>query len=298
MRVTQNTNAGQTLSNLQSILQRQEQLQQHSEKRVLVPGDDPVATQQILHLNGLRAANQQYARNIGTGNATLAVTESAMASLYEELDRTKQLALQMSSETNNADAKAATSKEFQQIRAQVISLGNTSFNGKFIFGGFKNDTAPFNIVTGLFSGTGDDQSVEVAEGSLVPITYSGQKLIAGGSPAGSTGTDIIDIFDKLIAAVAPGGSSALAQAQLPNLDKAMSQILDGRAEIGARINRLTSASSVNADMEVSLKTVTSSLQDADFIQVISDLTKQQTAYQTAVAASAKISQISLLDYMR
>jgi flagellar hook-associated protein 3 FlgL len=298
MRVTQNSNASQVLSNLQSILQRQEQLQQHSEKRVLVPGDDPVAAQQILHLNTLAAANDQYARNIGTGNATLAVTESAMSSLGGVLSRAKELALQMSSGTNNADAKTAAANEFQQMRSEVIALGNTQFNGKFIFGGFKNDTAPFDLVSGAFSGTVDDQKVEVAQGSLVPITYSGQTLISGGSPAGSTGTDIIGVFDKLLAAVAPAGTPALVQAQLGNLDNAMGQVLSGRSEIGARTNRLTSATSINDDMKLSLQKVTSGLQDADFTQVISDLTKQQTAYQTAVAASAKISQISLLDYMR
>lgn len=299
MRVTQNTSANQVLASLQTILKRQQTLQQQAATGVKInnPGDNPVATQQILHLKSLSAASDQFTRNITNATSALTVAESAMASMGDVLVRTKELAIAMSTDTHNAESRAAASKEFEQLRSQFISLGNTEFNGKFIFGGFKNDTTPFDLTTGAFSGTNDDVKVEIARGSFVSTTYSGETLVSGGSPPGSTGVDIIAIFDNIVTALS-GGSSAGIRAELGNIDDAQAQVMAGRAEIGARMNRLTSASSVNDDMKLSITQVTAGLQDVDYAQVISDLTKQENAFQTAVAASAKISQVSLLDYLR
>jgi flagellar hook-associated protein 3 FlgL len=298
MRVTQNTTATQVMNNLQTIMQRQAQLEQYASTGVKVsnPGDNPVAAQQILHLKSITVANEQYARNITTGTSILTVTESAMSSLGDQIVRAKELALSMANGTNNSSSRSAAVNELTQLKSQVIALGNTEFNGKFIFGGFKNDTAPFDAA-GAFTGTNDDLKVEIAQGSFVPVTYSGEKLISGGNPPGSTGTDIIGIFDDLIDAVTAGDSDAI-RSQLDKLDNAQGQVLTARSDIGSRMNRLTSASSINDDMKLSITKVLSDIQDVDYAQVISDLSKQQTAFQTAAAASAKVSQVSLLDYLK
>jgi flagellar hook-associated protein 3 FlgL len=51
-------------------------------------------------------------------------------------------------------------------------------------------------------------------------------------------------------------------------------------------------------MKISLNKVISGKQDVDFLQVMSDLTNQQNAFQAALASSAKTSQLSLLDYLK
>lgn len=303
MRVTQNTSANLVLTNLQTILQRQDQLEQQASTglKVSYPGDDPIAAQQILQLKASTGINDQYSRNITTGTSQLSTIDSTMSTMGDALVRAKEIALSMSSDTTTADSRTAAVKELQQIRAEVISIGNTQFNGKFVFGGFKNDSPPFNTATGAFSGTTDDLNVEIAQGAYVPINFSGAKLISGGVPAGSSGVNVIGVFDNLIGALGSASASAAiagTQAELTNLDNAAGQVNSARAEVGSRMNRLTAASTINGDMQLSLTKVMSGLQDADYTQVISDLTKQQTAFQTAIAASAKIAQISLLDYLK
>lgn len=130
----------------------------------------------------------------------------------------------------------------------------------------------------------------------MPINYSGGELLRGGTPPGSTGTDIIGVFDNLITALGANDQTAV-QAELPNLEDALSQVLSTRTDLGARMNRLEGQKNVIEEMKFSLTKVLSDKQDVDFMQVISDLTKQQTAFEAAIAASGKISQISLLDYL-
>jgi flagellar hook-associated protein 3 FlgL len=299
MRVTQNSTANQVLANLQTIQTRQNLLEQYASTGVKVssPGDDPTTAQQILHLKAQNSATDQYARNVTNATSTLSLSDSAMASMSDTLTRTKELALEMANGTNTADARTGAIAELQQLKNQMISLGNTQLNGKYIFGGFKNDTPPFDLTTGTFTGTSDNVGIAIDRSSSVDASYSGSALIAGGTPPGSSGTDTMKMYDDLIAAVNSGDSTQV-QAQLGNIDSASSQVLTGRAVVGASMNRLTAATSVGDDQKLATSKVLTSLQDVDYLQVVSDLSKQQTAYQTAIAASARISQISLLDYLK
>lgn len=297
MRVTQNTTANLVLNNLQTIRKRTEELEQQSSTgyKVSQPSDDPVSAQQILRLKGLIAQGDQYDRNISNGSAWLSMGESAMSEMGNVLTRATELTVQMANGTNNQNARTAAMNELTQLRGQMVLLGNTQLNGRYIFGGFKNDTPPFDTA-GNFTGTDDDILIEVDRGAFVPINYSGGELLRGGTPPGSTGTDIIGIFDNLITALGAGNQAAV-QAELPNLEAATAQVLSTRTDLGARMNRIEGARAVLEEMKFSLTKVLSDKRDVDFMQVVSDLSKQQTAYEAAIAASAKVSQVSLLDYI-
>ncbi|ADI85793.1 flagellar hook-associated protein FlgL [Geobacter sulfurreducens] len=297
MRVTQNTTANLVLNSLQTIRRRTEELEQQAATGVKInaPGDDPVTAQQILHMKSLMAAGGQYSRNISNGISWLSMTEAAMDEMGNVLTRAKELTVQMANATSDAKARESGMNEIVQLRNQLIQLGNTQLNGRYVFGGFKNDTPPFDS-TGAFNGTDDSITIEIDRGAFVPINYSGGELLRGGAPPGSTGTDIIGVFDNLITALGANDQTAV-QAELPNLEDALSQVLSTRTDLGARMNRLEGQKNVIEEMKFSLTKVLSDKQDVDFMQVISDLTKQQTAFEAAIAASGKISQISLLDYL-
>ncbi|ANA41234.1 flagellar hook-associated protein FlgL [Geobacter anodireducens] len=297
MRVTQNTTANLVLNSLQTIRRRMEELEQQASTGVKIsaPGDDPVTAQQILHMKSLMAAGDQYSRNISNGISWLSMTEAAMDEMGNVLTRAKELTVQMANATSDAKARESGMNEIIQLRNQLIQLGNTQLNGRYVFGGFKNDTPPFDAA-GAFNGTDDSITIEIDRGAFVPINYSGGNLLRGGTPPGSTGTDIIGTFDNLITALSANDQAGV-QAELPNLESALSQVLSNRTDLGARMNRLESQKNVIEEMKFSLTKVLSDKQDVDFMQVISDLTKQQTAFEAAIAASGKISQVSLLDYL-
>ena len=261
------------------------------------PGDDPGAAQQILHLNSLNAASVQYSRNITSATATLSMSDSAMSSMNTALTSLKEVALEMSTGTINGSDMAAAVSQVQQLKSQIISLGNTQVNGNYIFGGFKSSTPPFDATTGAYSGTDNNVTIQIDQNSSVAVGTSGAQLISGGTPPGSSGTDMMSIFDNLTTALT-NGDTAGVQAQLSNIDSAITQVSTADSVVGASLNRLTAASSIATSMQLANTTALSSIQDADYISVVSDLSKQQTAYQTALAAAAKVSQTSLLDYLK
>jgi flagellar hook-associated protein 3 FlgL len=264
----------------------------------------------VLNLKGLLRDGDQYARNITTGNAWLAESDSAMAAMGNIVVRARELAQGMANGTYDANARATSATELKQLKNQLIQLGNSQVAGRYIFGGFVSDRPPFDTSiignpadplngtpSGAYLGTDDAVNMEVDRGAYVSINYSGGTLLRGGTPPGSAGVDIVGQIDSLITAMA-GNDIAGVQAALPGLEDAQNQILNARGDVGARMNRVEGASSNLESVKLSLSKVVSDKQDVDFLQVMSDLTQKQGAFEAALSTSARLSQLSLLDYLR
>ncbi len=178
----------------------------------------------------------------------------------------------------------------------MISLGNTQIAGKYIFGGFVSDKPPF-AADGTFSGTDDQVNIQIDQGSYVAINYSGGKLLRGGTPPGSSGTDVIGVLNNLITALNNNDVSGVSSS-ISGLDSSLDQMQAAQGDVGARENRLQNAGNILSSTKDYLTQAVSAKQDADLTQVLSNLSTQQTAFQATLAATAKFSQLSLLDYMQ
>jgi flagellar hook-associated protein 3 FlgL len=287
--------ANTILNNLQLGQGRLEKLQQQvsSGLKLSAPGDDPISAQQVIQLKGLLQDADQYTRNIAYGNSWLQQSDSAMADMGNVVTRARELAVGMANGTYTAKDRTITASELGQLKSQLIQLGNSQAGGKYIFGGFVSDTPPFDA-SGTFVGTDDAITMEVGRGAYVDVNCSGGNLLKGGTPPG---VDIIKVLDDLTTALTNNDVSGI-QAKLPLLDDSLNQILSARGDVGARMNRVQSASDNLDSMKLSLSKLLSSKQDVDILEVTSALTTQETAFQVALAASAKTAQLSLLDYLR
>jgi flagellar hook-associated protein 3 FlgL len=83
-----------------------------------------------------------------------------------------------------------------------------------------------------------------------------------------------------------------------DLDAVSSKVLQALGDVGARQSRIDSAKA-NVDAErLDLTARISQNEEIDLPEAIMKLQSQQVAYQSALGASAKILQTSLLDYLR
>jgi flagellar hook-associated protein 3 len=87
------------------------------------------------------------------------------------------------------------------------------------------------------------------------------------------------------------------QQSMTALDADLDQVSSAVSGIGAKGVQLDTKNTILQNMQVSYQTRQSSLEDADMISAVSDVTLKQTAYQAALASSAKVMQVSLLDYL-
>jgi flagellar hook-associated protein 3 FlgL len=264
--------------------------------RINQPSDDPSSAQQVLNLQGIMAATDQYSRNIQTGTTWLNQMDSSMTNMNNVLTNAKQLATQMANGTFGASDRQNAAVEVTQLRDQMISLGNTQIAGKYVYGGFVSDQPPFDA-SGNFSGTGDQVNIQVDQGSYLSINYSGGKLLRGGTPPGSGGTDIIGVLNNLITALNSNDVTGVGSS-ISGLNSSLDQVQAAQGDVGARENRLQNAGNTLTSTKDYLTKAVSGKQDADLTQILSNLATQQTAFQATLAATAKFSQLSLLDYMQ
>jgi flagellar hook-associated protein 3 FlgL len=108
---------------------------------------------------------------------------------------------------------------------------------------------------------------------------------------------VFDVLINLAQSLKDGDVSGV-QSSIGKLNDQLDHILRYRVQVGARTNHFESVRSQLQDQELRLTQVLSSLEDADVARVAVDLSRQQLAYQAALAAGARILETSLLDYLR
>lgn len=157
------------------------QLKGSNLKRVQKPSDDPIGNTELLAIRSQKVDNKQFTRNISFAKAQLSFVENSLEELTNIMLKAKELAIGQSSNFYDADIRKSVSKEVEQLKKQMVSIGNRRMGNKYIFGGHKNLTAPFNDKGEYF---GDDRStsIEVSKDFFVPVNLSGKEVFFPSSP--------------------------------------------------------------------------------------------------------------------
>jgi flagellar hook-associated protein 3 FlgL len=157
------TNMMQFNTALASIQQQQTRLLRAQEeassgKKILRPSDDPVSTRRILGLRQELATSAQYQRQRDFLMASLGTTENALQGIETAVQRAKEIALNAANGSLNAQDREILAQEATQIFNQVVQLGNTDLDGRFLFAGHASPQPPFTAA-GMY--TGDSHSVQL-----------------------------------------------------------------------------------------------------------------------------------------
>jgi flagellar hook-associated protein 3 FlgL len=112
------------------------QLQLSTGKRVNAASDDPVATSQIHALNSTMNTIDQYTKNGEFAKSQLVLEETAISDSVTQLQRARELAVQMSSDTYSATDRQAAAAEVDQIIQQTKNMMNfRNSEGELVFAG-------------------------------------------------------------------------------------------------------------------------------------------------------------------
>ncbi|RJG01173.1 flagellar hook-associated protein FlgL [Noviherbaspirillum sedimenti] len=161
--------------------------------------------------------------------------------------------------------------------------------------------------------SGTTLSAGNAYSSGAAITFDGIQFEVGGQPANgdsfavapstnqsvfSTMKDLIDLLNTPVAGAAGKGNltNGLAVAH-GNLDNALDNILTVRAAVGSRLKEIDALDNAGADADIQYAQTLSALQDLDYSKAISSLMQQQTTLNAAQQTFAKVSGLSLFNYL-
>lgn len=291
-RVTERSIATNVLNNLQGNLNRisrtQEQLS--GGKMLARASDDPPGTVTSLQLRSAKSTQEQYSRNADDGIGWLGLADSTISSMVEQVNRARDLTLQgMSTGASGPEQRTAIKAEIDALRDGLINLANTRYLDRPIFGGTTAGDAAFDA-DGSYVGDAGTVIRTVGDHTKVRVDVDGLTAFGGGDA---------QLFTVLstISTQLQDDPTALADS-LGNLDAAAQSLRNAHSSVGARYNQLTQMQRAADDRVLNLAQQLSDVEDIDLPKTITELSLQQTAYQAALAATAKVVQPSLVDFLR
>lgn len=258
------------------------------------PSDDPVGITYSLRYRSELSINEQYQKNADTAVSWLDYNDSVLSQINDITQRANELVVQGLNDTNPGEARNAINIELEQIYEQLVSLGNSKFNDKYIFNGQFTDIKPYDALNAQNQGTdAEGITYKFTEGASLSINVTGQDIF--GEPGDA---DNLFAVVKRIQIAFSNSDQPTATAELELLQGRMTKINEIQSEIGAKTNRVELIMNRLSDLEMNLTEMKSKVEDADYAEIVMKLKQDESVYQASLATSAKIMQTSLLDYLR
>lgn len=138
---------------------------------------------------------------------------------------------------------------------------------------------------------------EVRVRGLASADYRGEQAFKSEVHGDVEGVDLLRSVKQLEIGLRTNDKTEI-QETIDTLDKALAQVINARAQVGARLQSLAATDSSLRQNIVDNKTQTSQVEDVDLFQVASDITKAESALRATLETSGKVVSPSLLDFIK
>jgi flagellar hook-associated protein 3 FlgL len=250
-------------------------------KRVGKPSDDPVAYAAARRENNKRALAEAGIRNAEVASAQLNTADEALGMATDAIASAKALAITGGSGALGAEQRQALAGQVDQIRAELISLGNTQVAGVYVFGGYADDRPPFDA-NGVFVGDRSTKEVTTYPGVKASASMPGEDAFGIGGQG-----DVFSALEALSTAL-NNNDQAGVRASLSGLADCESRMITARARVGAMSDGVEAASAVADRYSYSAKVEASRLTEIDEVSAVTDMLKAKAALEAATATANEL----------
>lgn len=179
-------NATSQLNTLQSALART-QNQLSTNRRILTPADDPVASARALEVSQSKEMNSQFATNRASARSSLSMVEGALQNAGDLLQDIQQLTVNAGNGAMQPQDREALATELEGRLEDLLGVSNmTDGAGGFLFSGYMATTQPFTRTpTGAaYQGDQGQRQLQVGASRKIPLSASGAAVFEN-NPTGN-----------------------------------------------------------------------------------------------------------------
>ena len=148
-----------------------------SGRRVVNPSDDPQAASRAVGVDQAQAITEQFKDSRVSARNSISQSESIMNSVSDAVISAKTLLVQASSDTLSDVDRESIASELKGLYESLIGQANaTDGNGRYLFGGYKDNAPPFvKAADGTVQYQGDNNVREqrVDASRLMPVNDNG-----------------------------------------------------------------------------------------------------------------------------
>jgi flagellar hook-associated protein 3 FlgL len=242
-------------------------------------GDSLISAQRILNLDDSLARLERFQNSKTLVESDLRAVDGALITSVDLLIMTKEIAIQMSNESLNANDRIAEAEAVLAIKEQLVDIANTQVaDGRYLFSGIAETTPPFDDL-GNYQGSLENRTVEIAPGFEMQMTTPGTD--AYGDPSA------ISVLDNFVTALQANDLVTIKD-MMTQLDDAIHTLSVEHTSIGGRLKNTMETQDILDDLRIQFETQRSEIQDVDLARAISDMTNAETAMTAVVEASKRL----------
>ena len=324
MRVTNasmvRTHLYDTQKNLTSMSKLNQQIS--TGKVINTVSDDPHKAIKIMNLNSEIKYNEKYNSNIDETVGWMNTTDGALQSVGNLIGEIKDSIIKVGNGTYSQNDMKSLNSDIKEKIKQLGDTLNSTYGGKYIFGGTNVDDAPIKVIenpdgsvklelnkdkNGQTIPNANDLKAEISSGVSIDYNVSAEELFNITDENGNTINllDEINNLSKLMNEAANGDEQAFVKAKeeiLNNsqskIDKLFDHVVNERTSLGVRVSTAEKIKEFNDENILNMKSILSQDQDTDVVEKFIELKSAEMIYQASIQVGAKLIQPTILDYMR
>lgn len=267
-----------------------------SGQRLRKVSDDPAAAVRVNQSRERLKNIEQYRKTLDFSRGFLGRSEDALRGMNETLSRAKELAVQQANATWSKDDRLTVAKEMRQLIEHTVSLGNSAYGDRYVFGGFRTQHPPI-AQDGAYLGDDGQIYVQLDEDVYYPVNVSGRDIFGIESEEEGEAETIVQTLRGLYEGLESDDIGKIQNA-IGRIDDATDRVVDALATVGSR---RTMVEHIESRLDISEEHYYSEigrLQSADLVQTSLDLKRAQTAVQYTLQASGQVLTPSLLQFLK
>ena len=285
-----------------SMSKTQEQLS--TGLQVVKPSDAPDKASLVTRLETNLARQTSYQDTIKAINVRKTAEETAMTSASDVMTRIKELAVEAGNDTLNVADRQTIALEMKTLRDQMLSLANAQdANGNYLFSGGRAGQPAFSSdPMGNIQYSGDQfrMQVNVGDNRRINLNTPGSdvfiRIVRDDGNGNRSSVDFFGALDEMINAVKSTDRIKMKRG-LDECDTMQNGISNGLGQIGADMEAMDFQNSNLDGSILQLKKTKSDIEDLDYTEAITRMNKDQLALEAAQSSFAKISKLSLFNYI-
>lgn len=311
MRITSEAMVTRSLDRLHSRLTQYERAQTElaTGRRILQPSDDPAGARRALSLKSSLQARERELANVDDALGWLNTADTQLQAVTGRLNRVRELATQGAS-TQSPESRRALAVEVRQITEEIAGIANATHLDRPLFGGFGSGDQVAKVA-GVWQfpgnrqgGTPDQIMRRVSDSEQVRVNVTAAEWLGSevvgvdGNGDDIFGPVLLNQLEQLATDLEAGAPAATMGNHVGSIQTASRRVADNLSQIGAATNRVDSAKARAVDLQLTLRTELSQVEDVDLAQGVMEMQVQQVAYEATLQALGKALPPSLVAFLR
>lgn len=274
-----------------------------SGKRVNKISDDPVASMQLVQLENSKSDVSQYKTNVVRLSGNYSVQEASLNSLDKQLLVVRDKMLAAKNGNHSATESAIFGREINLLLDGMMSDLNTkNSEGNYLFSGTKSNIKPVEYDSTTqkytFNGNNERRDAVVGNGIILQENTDLSSSLSTSANDLEILTNLKKLANKMIdSSITPATYNQEISANLTAIETAAKKIGGMLTELGAKQNRLEHLSNLHDDVEIVNDNLEKDLAGIDIFQVNAAMQSNFLSTKIAHSMQAKISQLSLFNYI-